>query len=751
MKRMRDPLRRRLPRELKADLPRHLVIFLFFTLLIGAGSGYFISCDSLAASYKESFDKYTIEDGNLDLNEKASPEVITDIEKDADIRLYENFFKQEETADYESKLRMFGERKDIDRVCLLSGDMPSEDNEIGIDRLYAENHKLEKGSTITLKDGTELTVSGIVALSDYSCLYEDPSDLMFDNDAFGVGVLTDEGFAAIREDHLIYRYSWLYNTKPEDDAEAKEMSEELIKTVSKHAVLTGFNPEYVNQAIKFAGDDINDDRVGMSVFLFITIVILAFITAITADSTVLSEAGVIGTLRASGYSRREMLCHYLMPPMITLLAGAVVGNVLGYTLLESYMAKAYLGSYSLTTYEIRFNPEALLETTVLPFVTMLVINAVTIGSKLRLSPLRFIRRDLSTRKKKKALRLNTKIPIMSRFRMRIILQNLPNYMTIIFGSFLANFLLMFGMIFEPMLLDFQDTIADNMLSEYIYVLKAPAETSEPTAEKAVTTNLETTYEKYKPEQVAVYGICDNSRYVRIGHKGGVFISTAYADKYGIAEGDTITLKEKYADREYSFKVSGLYDYPATIAVFMDIDDFGDTFDDAAQIYFANNEITDIDDRLIASKIGENDLNKTSRQLMRSMGSIMNIFKYFGIIMFMIVIYLLAKIIIEKNARSISVTKILGYTDGEIGGLYVHSTTIVAILSIVCTVPLADRILDKVFRVIFMDYSGYFAYNVSVKVLAETILIGIVSYMLISVLLNRKVRKVDLAEALKNVE
>ena len=41
---------------------------------------------------------------------------------------------------------------------------------------------------------------------------------------------------------------------------------------------------------------------------------------------------------------------------------------------------------------------------------------------------------------------------------------------------------------------------------------------------------------------------------------------------------------------------------------------------------------------------------------------------FAIAIYMILIYLLSKIIIEKNAQSISMTKILGYTNGEISRL-----------------------------------------------------------------------------------
>ena len=42
---------------------------------------------------------------------------------------------------------------------------------------------------------------------------------------------------------------------------------------------------------------------------------------------------------------------------------------------------------------------------------------------------------------------------------------------------------------------------------------------------------------------------------------------------------------------------------------------------------------------------------------------------FAIVMFVVLIYLLSKIVIEKNAQSISMVKILGYTNREISRLY----------------------------------------------------------------------------------
>ena len=63
---MRDPLNRRLPREFKAELPKYLIIFLFFVLTISAVSGFLVSANSLQKAVDESFEKFKIEHGNFE-------------------------------------------------------------------------------------------------------------------------------------------------------------------------------------------------------------------------------------------------------------------------------------------------------------------------------------------------------------------------------------------------------------------------------------------------------------------------------------------------------------------------------------------------------------------------------------------------------------------------------------------------------------------------------------------------------------
>lgn len=750
---MKNPLNKRLLRELRSDVGKYLVIFLFITAMVSIVSGFLVANDSVSAAYDEGFEKYNIEDGNFELAQEADQKLIGTLEKEA-LTVYENYYVEENTDDIDSTLRIFKLRSEIDRVCLMSGELPQTDGEIAVDRMYADNNKIKVGDALSVH-GKMLKVTGLVALSDYSALYENPSDMMFDAIKFGVAVMTEDGFAGFGDTHLHYSYSWKYENIPSGTASAKEMSEDFLEVLGKNATVANYIPQYANQAIHYTGDDIKSDNAMITVFLYIVILIIAFIFAITTSNTISKEAAVIGTLRASGYKKGELVRHYLAMPVTVMLIAAAVGNVLGYTCFRSFMADMYYGSYSLPTYITRWNADAFIKTTIVPLMIMLLINLILLVNKLSLSPLKFIRRDLSRRRKKKAFRLNTKIGIMKRFRLRVIFQNIPNYITIIIGVFLANVILLFGFMLPPLFDHYQEEITANMICDYQYVLKMPQKTETSGAESYCAGSLKTMEGRQKSEEVAIYGITDDSSYVKLDFNGNsVYISDAYAKKHRIRQGDSITLKEDYGSREYSFRVQGIYYYPAALALFMDKDVFNKTFDKDADYfngYFSNRQITDIDDLYVATVITQDDMTKTSRQLKVSMGNMMTIFLVFGIAMFMLIIYLLSKIIIEKNSTSISMAKILGYLDGEINGLYILSTSIVVIASLLLTIPVCNGMMEYICHAAFSDYSGWLPYYIPFLVFIKMAVMGICAYAVIAYLQMRKIKKIPLGEALKNAE
>lgn len=751
---MKNPINRRYLRELRDDFGKYVVLFLFMAGMIALVSGFLVANDSMRAAYDESFTEYNIEDGNFELMQEADETLLDTLEKEK-LTIYPNFYVEEETKEVDSTLRIFQIREKINKACLMDGAFPTQKDEIAIDRMYADNNKLEVGDTITVQNH-KMKITGLVALSDYSALFSNNSDMMFDAMKFGVAVVTEDGFSQFDDDNLHYSYSWIYDDKPKDDTEEKEKADDFMKVLSEQTVLVNYIPQYLNQAIHFTGDDMVGDNAMIAIFLYIVVLIIAFVMAITTSNTISKEANVIGTLRASGYTRGELVSHYMVLPLIVMFVAAIVGNILGYSAVKDYMAGLYYGSYSLPTFVTRWNADAFIRTTIVPLIIMFVINLAVLAKKMRLSPLRFLRRDLATRKREKAFRLNTRIPIFTRFQLRVFFQNIPNYVVIFIGVMFANFILLFGFLFEPLLVRFSDEILDNMISDYQYVLKAPLETENSDAEKYIAGTLKTLEGRFKVEDVLIYGVEPDSVYVPIDFKedDDIYVSSAYASKYGIEKGDTITLSQKYGDEEYEFTVDGIYDYLSSIAVFMTRDEYCEIFNkDEGYFngYFSNSKLDDIEDNMISTIITQDDLTKTTRQLKLSMGGQMAIFWVFGVVMFLALIYLLSKIIIEKNSVSISMTKILGYNNGEINRLYMMSTTSAVLLSLVLTIPLDNLIMKKMCLSIFADYPGYFPYYVPGITFVKMLLLGALSYAVVAVLQMKKIKKVPLGEALKNVE
>lgn len=761
---MRNPLNKRLPRELRAEFGKYLVIFLFLIGSIGIVSGYLVAGDSMATECDDSKEKYKVEDGNFELYFKGSDKLIEAIEADGDIDVFENFYINGVSEEEDATFRVYKERKDIDLVSLLEGELPEEDDEIAISRTFANNEKnnLEIGDKIQIGD-VKYKVSGFVSMSDYTTQFESANDMMFDSARFSASVVTDEGFERLSESDIHYNYSFFYNEAPEDDEEASKKAEELIETINELSkknfnAITNFIPAFANQAIIFAPNDVKGDKVGVEILGYMIVILIAFIFGITINTTVTRESQVIGTLRASGYTKGEIIRHYMFCPMLVVTVACIIGNILGYTVFKDFAANLYYTSYDFPKFTVQWNAVAFIKTTLIPFLICLFINFFTLYRKLRLSPLKFLRKDISATARRKALKLSHKIGIMSRYRIRIILQNMANYITIFVGILLASIFVVFGLIMEPLMDNYAKSVEKNILANYQYVLKAPYEINNDDAEKITMSSFKTNLGLKTEEEITFYGIQDDSDYVDIDFSNleddELYISTAISEKYNIHVGDTFKFKECYSSDKYSYKVAGLYEYPSICAVFMPQSNLNELLGESEDYYtgyFSNEEIDDIDPLYLMSKITIDDMTKVSRQLTNSMGGLMKAVTVFGVIVYMLVIYLLAKIIIEKNANSISMGKILGYYDNEMNKLYVMSTTIVALGSFVITVPLTNIAIKYIWIAMMKSYSGWFRYDTPYLSLIETFVIGVVAYLIIAFILLKQVKKTPMLSALKSLE
>lgn len=744
---MKNPLHKRILRDIRGDLGKYIVLFLFMTFTIGMISGFLVAGESMVDTCNENFDKYNIEYGNFELLSEMDDTLKETLEKEG-TTIYPNFYVEESMG--KGTIRIFQIREDVNKICVMKGELPANQDEIAIDRMFAVNNDLSVGEQIEV-GGKELTVSALIVLSDYSAPFQNYKETMFNAELFGAAVMTKEGFALYQEDFIHYSYSWQYEKKPADEIEEKEMSDAFVKVLSQNVIPEQYVPRYLNNNIKFVREDIGNDCALMKVLLCIQTAILAFIFAVTTSNKIVKESTVIGTLRALGYTKGELIRYYMTIPTIVTILSAIVGNVLGYTTLKDTVAGIYDGSYSLPTFEIRGNTETLLLTTIVPLVITIVINFAMIASKIKYKPLAFLKRNL-TRKKVKVWKLPN-FSFQTRFRLRIIMQNVSSYVLLIIGVWFASMLLIIGLMMPPMIKHYQDESHKNKIAEYQYMLKEPVETDNDQAEKYCVASFKN--DKENGEEISIYGIQKNSDYVDIDFKkDAVYVSSGYAEKFSVRTGDQITLRERFSTKKYTFEVAGVYDYPPSVCIFMENNTFCKTFDFEEGYftgYFSNEELTDIDKADVFRTITEDDLLKKSRQIDAFLGNIFRSLNVVSVVLYIFLICLVTKLVIKKNANAISMVKILGYENGEIRHLYMLATAIVVVVALLSGEAIATVGVQKLYHTLMQGNIGWPTFYIAPRIYVEMMILGMLSYVVVEIISYRKIKKIPMNRALKNVE
>lgn len=743
---MKNPLRHRHLRALRADWGKYLALFLFLFLFISFVSGYFVADGSMKRAYADSFEKYAVEDGHFTVKAPLTAEQIAKLESDRNVRIAPLYYLDRD-AENGHTIRFYRPRAEINGVDVMDGALPAS-GEIAIDRLYAENNGLAVGDALRI-DGRDWHISGLLAFSDYSALFKKNTDMMFDANKFTVAIVTDADFDALGDLGLKYNYAWLENDRGLTESEQRTAAGSLMAAVGRTAELEDFLPRYANQAITFAGDDMGGDYRMFQTLVYIVITILAFIFAVTTRAQIEREAGTVGTLRASGCTKAELLGHYLVLPLAGTLAAAVLGNLVGYLWMKKITTGMYYHSYSLPSYRTIWNGNAFVITTVVPLVIIAAVCTLVLWRTLSLPPLQFLRGELRAEKKTSVLKL-TKGPFLSRFGVRVLLQNAPAYGILALGILFSSVLLMFGCMFSPLLRHFNDEVVESQIAPYQYILSAEAETAVPGAEKYSIFSLQ----NQKKETVTVYGIVPDSAYLP-EVQGEALLSDGYVEKYGLKPGDLLTLRQKFApSKYYTIRVGSTIHYPATMSIFLPQDRYWELFDEdegSFNGYFSTEKLEDIDPHDVSTVITRSDLTVMADQLQDSMGRIFPIFAGFAIVMYMLMMYLLSKMILERNARTISLLKILGYTDDEAGKLFHRATTIVVLVSLAVSLLISYWLIKLIYHAVMIGYPGWLTLWIAPWIWPFMLLLGAACWFAVMLLQRRTIRRIPMGEVLKNQE
>ena len=127
------------------------------------------------------------------------------------------------------------------------------------------------------------------------------------------------------------------------------------------------------------------------------------------------------------------------------------------------------------------------------------------------------------------------------------------------------------------------------------------------------------------------------------------------------------------------------------------------------------------------------------------------FQYVCVIIAAIILYLLTKIIIEKNERPIAMVKILGYEDGEIARLYLLTTAVVVMITELIAMVLGYYAMNLMWEIMLQKLGGYFAFIMKPDGFVKEFVLVTAAYLVITVFDFIRIRRIPKVLALKNAE
>lgn len=752
---MQKVLRKRILRELKENMPRYLALGAMIVLGMYIVISLVAAADAIMQGSARAAAEQSVEDGQFTLFAPMSDEERQQL-KSAGITVEEHFYLDYGAADG-STLRVSAVRQTIDRVRADSGRLPVRSGEVLLEKRYCEEHDICVGDEIRI--GTfDYYVCGIGTSPDYDAPYRNLSDNVVDSGQFGAAFVTVQDYNLLQEEGGSlqaeeYVYAYLLHDKL-TDRELKEMLRRFCAANTDIAKLVQLLPVDDNIRIGGAAGDVVINKLTGLLAGVLLIVLFAYVISVFVVHTIEQESEVIGTLYALGLKRKELLRHYLILPVVLTLTAGIIGTALGYSSFGVRVQMRDTYSYfSIPEFPVVYKPYLLVYGIVMPPVAAALTNLLVIYGKLSRPALALIRRE---QKAAKAGRLALEgTGFVQAFRIRHFVREKRTAFTVFWGMFLALSVCMIGLNCYVLCEHVRtDSVADTRY-QYLYTLKYPMLPVPADAEEAygVILNKETLGYNF---DVTLLGIHPDHPYFDAPVAKGqnrAMISSAMASKYRLRTGDDLVLDDKENDRSYAFTVDGIVPYSAGMTVFMDIDSMRELMgakEDHYNMLFADRALEIDPDRLYATS-SKMSVEKSATVFTEKMGPMIRMVTAASALLFVVVMYLMLKVMIDRCATPIAMMKIFGYRRREIRKLYLDGNLVIVAVSAAVGIPLAKRLIDAAYP--------YLVSNVAVNLnltfgwqLYAGLYAAILGLYLVSMpLLLRRVNRILPAEALKNRE
>lgn len=390
---------------------------------------------------------------------------------------------------------------------------------------------------------------------------------------------------------------------------------------------------------------------------------------------------------------------------------------------------------------------------VIPPVIAAIVNALVINRRLSAPALSLMRNEQNVRN---ISRMEIKSGgFVRKFRIRQLLREMRANITVAACMFVSMLILMLGLDCYSMCNNVTTDMLAGTTYEYMYTLKYPTTEVPDGGEACYVKSLEKEKDGYTLD-ITVIGIDSDNPYYNVDVKKGKSIVTAslsVAQRYGVAEGDKFILTDEAAGTDYAFTVDSISDYSAGLAVFMDIDSMRELFrqDDDYYNMVLSDKPLDIDEGRIYSVTTKSDIERSSKVFSELMSGMVITLVGTSAVIFVVVMYLMMGVMIDRSSFGISLLKTFGYSKKDVKKLYLDGNAITIAISAIICLPLSKLVMDRIYPSFIPNVACGINLNFAWYLYPALFIAVMLIYLLTSTLLVRKLNRITPAEVLKNRE
>ncbi len=652
---------------------------------------------------------------------------------------------------------------------------PGDKYEVLLEKSFAEYHNLNPGD-IVLLDGTkgemEFTVSGVVTSPEYIFPAKSKSEFFVSPDTWGVIFVADSVLSELTGSSDINEFCVLADEGADVDSVISQVEGKLapfgiIETITK-------DEQPSNAGLKM---DLQEFGEMAEIFPVLFLFVGAMTTFILLSRIIQRQRSQLGVMRAIGYSRRQVLLHYLSFALVIGIIGSVTGVIAGYLLAES-ITDLYIEMLGLPFKITEFHWMAMEEGLFIGILPSLIAGIFPALNASRLRPAEAMRTPPPVAGREpliekvfpflKRMSLFWKIPVRNIFRNRR--RSLSTALGIIFGTVLiltsAGFIDSIDNLFEVQFnriqrydarLSFAQPVPQEMtgtvlgwegVNEAIPVLELPASLESGD-------NSYTTLAIGMPPDEDLYGFYTPGGDKTALAKGSILLADAIKDKLGVVPGDTITLISPYG--QDSFTVKGFVKQPMGSYGYI-------TMDDARQLIGGQAVISgmllgvdagaipglrDMVSRNLSGVAVEitSEVRDQMMGLMDLIYALMWVMLGFGVILALTVVFTMITISLIERRREIATMRTLGERSGRIAAMVTVENIILGIVGLIIGTPLGYAVALYLMRLIKTDM---FSFDLVIYARTYLLTVGaMIVVMLISELPGiRSLNRLDLAKVTK---